>query len=467
MYSYPSRKIFPEDFFGLPNSTKDIFTNLKMASERKNCRVNDHPKLLNPLSPKNKNKIIGINSIKEENGEESLTFRDCCEKIYFEEIGFQNINKLENNNSNEEGDHSTSGSSKSQISSVKSNNSTPEICKIFNKNDTTPIQNEDLFIITPHFINENSDSKNIQINLYINNNNNDKNRKVKFSRPLTPNLNIIRKCSAPIRQKDTNILISRINNDKGYLIQECQKILNNKEICNKIKKKDSNQDMENNFDFNMNINTRLSQEVAKTDTNIKRHSFSCAKRKILKNCVNLHINNSINENYFNKNNKISKNGPIKNTIYNSISNHNLNYKNKIPFSFNSNRNMQSKKIIRISNNEKCITKTNTQRKNSSKISKRISNTSMNKSIDKSNRNTSKYKNEKIVNNQLMPYKSANKINVVHSKVNNEINNLFNGLSENIVKDPAIYNKIESLIKDIKDIQQVVQRKTQTHFRQKK
>ena len=60
-----------------------------MASERKNCRLTDHPKLLNPLSPKNKNKIIGINSIKEENGEESLTFRDCCEKINFEEIDFQ------------------------------------------------------------------------------------------------------------------------------------------------------------------------------------------------------------------------------------------------------------------------------------------------------------------------------------------------------------------------------------------
>ena len=151
-HSNPSKKIFPEDFFGLPSSTKDIFTNLKIVSERKNSRVTDHPKLLNPLSPKNKNKIIGINSIKEENGEESLTFRDCCEKITFREIEFKN-NKLENNNSNEERDHSTSGSSKSNISSSKSNNSTPEVCKIFNKNDNTPIQNDDLFKITPHFIN--------------------------------------------------------------------------------------------------------------------------------------------------------------------------------------------------------------------------------------------------------------------------------------------------------------------------
>lgn len=440
-----------------------------MASERKNSRVTDHPKLLNPLSPKNKKKILGINSIKEENGEESLTFRDCCEKINFKEIDFHK-NKLENNNSNEDGDHSTSGSSKSQISSIKSNNSTPEICKIFNKNDNTPIQNEDLFKITPHFINENVENKNIQLNFNICNNNNEKNKKVKFARPLTPNLNIIKKCSAPICQNEANKLIGRINNDKGYLINECQKSLNNKEICNKIKEKDSNKNLGKNLDFNMNINMdiskRLSQEVAKTDTNIKRHSYSCAKKKILKNCGNLHTNSSINENFFNKNNNINKNRPIKNNIYSSIKNTNSNYINKIPFSFNSNRNMQSKKII--SNNTKCLTKQNTQRKNSSKVSRRISNTSMNKSIDKkSNRNSSKYKNEIIINNKLIPYKSENKIKVVHSKVNNEINNLFNGLSENIAKDPEIHNKIESLIKDIKDIQQVVQRKTQTHFRPRK
>ena len=92
---------------------------------------------------------------------------------------------------------------------------------------------------------------------------------------------------------------------------------------------------------------------------------------------------------------------------------------------------------------------------------------MNKSIgkNKQNRNFSRKKvNEVIDNNRLKPLKSENRIKIVHSKVNNEINNLFSGLSDNIVKDPEIHNKIESLIKDIKDIQQVVNRKTQTHFR---
>ena len=111
-----------------------------MISERKNSRFTEHPKLLNPLSPNNKKELIGINSIKEENVEDSITFRDCCENVDYDEK-----NKLENNISNEEGEHSTSGCSKSQISSTKSNNSTSEACKIFNKNDNTPIENDDLF----------------------------------------------------------------------------------------------------------------------------------------------------------------------------------------------------------------------------------------------------------------------------------------------------------------------------------
>ena len=441
--------------------------NLKIVSERKNSRVNDHPKLLNPLSPKNKNKIIGINPIKEENGEESITFRDCCEKITFKEIEFKN-NKLENNNSNEERDHSTSGSSKTNISSSKSNNSTPEVCKIFNKNDNTPIQNEDLFKITPHFINENNENKNINVKLNFSSNNiknvaDDKNKKSKFSRPLTPNLNIIRKSSAPICQNNGNKLISRINNDKGYLIYECQKSINN---INKNKQSSENiekSEEDFNTNLNMNIKKRLSQDVIRTDTNIKRNSFSCKKNKILKYSTNLHTNSSINENNFAPKNYFNKSKPIKNTICSSINN--SNYKNQIPFSFKSNRNILSKNKKMINSNYN--KKQNTQRKNFSMISNKNSNTSMNKSLNKKKifQNSSRPKaNEIIENHILMPFKSENKINVVHSKVNNELNNLFNGLSDNIAKDPEIHNKIESLIKDIKDIQQVVQRKTQTHFR---
>ena len=191
------------------------------------------------------------------------------------------------------------------------------------------------------------------------------------------------------------------------------------------------------------------------------------KKKILKNCND--INTSVNENNFIQNNYINKKNPIKNCIYNSLNNPDLNYNNKNPYSFNSNRSMQSKN--KKNKNSNLIPRQKTQRKNSSIFSRKNTNTSMNKSLSKkkNNRNISKQKNKNgtISNNGLKTFKSENKINVVHSKVNSEINNLFNGLSDKIAKDPEIHNKIESLIKDIKDIQQVVHRKTQTHFRPRK
>jgi hypothetical protein len=443
IYRNPSKKIFPEDFFGLPNNSKDIFSNFKISSsERKNVRIIEHPKLLNPLSPKNKKEFAGINSIKEELGEESLTYHECSDNNNDCQIQFKN-NKIQNNISNEER-HST-GSTKTQISSTKSNNSTPEVCKIFNKNDNTPIENEDLLKITPHFINEKPN--NIQLNFKNNNNN----KKSKFERPLTPNLNLIRKSSVPMSENTENKFVSkRINNDKGYLMHECKKQINNEKIKN-----------------NPQTDKKLSQVVTKTDINVKRRSLSSTKTKIMSNCNNLHTD-SINENNYKKNKKINKyynyHHKSNKNIYNSINNPNSNSKNKNPFPFNNNRNMQSRKKISNKSDE---SQTKQQRKNSTKTAKRNSNSSMNKSISKKKDNKNINNSELRVIDRLKPFRSENKIRIVHSQVNDEINILFNGLSDNIAKDPEIHNKIECLIKDIKDIQQVVNRKTQTHFRPRK
>ena len=92
---------------------------------------------------------------------------------------------------------------------------------------------------------------------------------------------------------------------------------------------------------------------------------------------------------------------------------------------------------------------------------------MNKCINKKKhiKNFSRQnKKDVIFNNGLKPFRSENKITTVHSKVNDEINYLFSGLSDHIARDPEIQNKIESLIKDIKNIQHVVHIKTQNHFR---
>ena len=399
---------------------------------------------MNPLSPKNKKEFTGINSIKEELGEESLTYHECSDNNNDCQIQFKN-NKIQNNISNEER-HST-GSTKTQISSTKSNTSTPEVCKVFNKNDNTPIENEDLLKITPHFINEKPN--NIQLNFKNNKNNN--NKKSKFERPLTPNLNLIRKSSVPMSENIENkFAYKRINNDKGFLIHECKKQINNEKIKN-----------------NPQTDKKLSQVVTKTDINVKRRSLSSTKTKIMSNCNNLHTD-SINENNYKKNKKINKyynyHHKSNKNIYNSINNPNSNSKNKSPFPFNNNRNIQSRKKISNKSDE---SQTKQQRKNSTKTAKRNSNSSMNKSISKKKDNKNINNSELRVIDRLKPFRSENKIRIVHSQVNDEINILFNGLSDNIAKDPEIHNKIECLIKDIKDIQQVVNRKTQTHFRPRK
>ena len=363
------------------------------------------------------------------------------------EIIDEKSNKLRNNKLDKidkERDHSTSVSSNPQISYSKSNISANEILKNLDKNDNTPINDENIFQITPHFWNENTSNKHsIQLKLkYNNNKENNKNKKIKFSRPLTPNLNIIRKSSSTNMKKEGN--------------------KENKEN----KKTENGEDIKDIVDNN--LNKRIIREINKTESNNnKKRAFSYTKNQILKNSKNVCTNISYNEN---------DNGHIQNNqIINYYNNNkynkdqiNISSNNKIPFSFNKNRSMLTKKKTNTSTKNSIQKKA--KRKNSSMFSGRNSNNLINTSQQKKKyiRNFSRQKKTDVYgHNDLKPFKSENKIRVVHSKVNNEINNLFKGLSDNIAKDPEVNNKIETLIKDIKDIQKVVLRKTQSNFRPKK
>ena len=415
---------------------------------------------MNPTSPKNKKQIFGINAIKEENVEESSIYIDCSENknknINIEEKN----NKLRINKLKEERDHSTSVSSNPQISYSKSNISTKEICKKVDKNDDTPINDENLFQITPHFWNENASNKHcIQLKCKDKKGYEDKNKKNKFSRPLTPNLNIIRTSSnqAISKREETN---------ENKLINNI--IIKNKETRdNKIieTREDIKDIVEN------NLNKRMGKGITKTESNAKKRSFSYTKNKILKNSKNICTNASVSENDNNnkQNHQIinySNNNKLKNSNIYSLNKSNLSSNNKMPFSFNNNRSLLTKN----NSNSKNLIQKQTKRKNSSIPSNRNSTNIINTSRKKKKyiRNFSRQKkNEVYSNNGLKPFKSENKIRVVHSKVNNEINNLFKGLSDNIAKDPEVHNKIETLIKDIKDIKKVVLRKTQSNFRPKK
>ena len=373
-------------------------------------------------------------------------------------------NKLRINKLKEERDHSTSVSSNPQISNSKSNISTKDMCKKVDKNDDTPINDENLFQITPHFWNENTYNSNkhsIQLKLKDKKPNEEKNnKKTKFSRPLTPNLNIIRKVCIPITKKEEKI----VNKDN--------KLIDNILIKNKDK---DNKRIETTEDIKANMKKKLSKrigkdkDIIKTDHSVRKRSFSYTKNKILKNSKNINTNISINENEINKNMqnhqiiKYYNNYKIKNN--NKIPNVNQSNcysNNNIPFSFNNNRSLLTKN--KNNTNSKNSMQKKTKRKNTSMPSHRGS-TNSNRQNKKYIRNFSRQKkNEVYTNNGLKPFKSENKIRIVHSKVNNEINNLFKGISDNIAKDPEVHNKIENLIKDIKDIKQVVLRKTQSNFR---
>ena len=416
---------------------------------------------MNPTSPKNKKQIFGINAIKEENAEESSIYIDCSENknknINIEEKN----NKLRNNKLKEERDHSTSVSSNPQISYSKSNNSTKDICKKVDKNDDTPISDENLFQITPHFWNGNTSNKHsIQLKCKDKKGNEDKNKKNKFSRPLTPNLNIIRKSSDQATSK-------KEENKENKLINNI--IIKNKDEKN-IKKTETGEYIKDIVENN--LSKRMGKDITKTECNIRKRSFSYTKNKILKNSKNIYTNISINENEINSNmqnhqiiNYYNNNNKLKNSNIYSLNKSNLSSNNKIPFSFNNNRSLLSKN--KNNTNSKNLMQKKTKRKNSSMPSHRNS-TNSSQQKKKYIRNFSRQKkNEVYTNNALKPFKSENKIRIVHCKVNNEINNLFKGLSDNIAKDPEVHTKIETLIKDIKDIKNVVLRKTQSNFRPKK
>jgi hypothetical protein len=204
--------------------------------------------------------------------------------------------KLRINKLKEERDHSTSVSSNPQISNSKSNISTKDMCKKVDKNDDTPINDENLFQITPHFWNENTYNSNkhsIQLKLKDKKPNEEKNnKKTKFSRPLTPNLNIIRKVCIPITKKEEKI----VNKDN--------KLIDNILIKNKDK---DNKRIETTEDIKAIIEKKLSKrmgkdkDIIKTDHSVRKRSFSYTKNKILKNSKNINTNISINENEINKN----------------------------------------------------------------------------------------------------------------------------------------------------------------------
>ena len=426
----------------MPNTTKSSLPNLKTISERN--QFIEHPRILNPLSPINR-----MNPMKEEIFDENHKNPKNSGKIRTKKK--KTKNKI---NPNEDGEHSTIGSSKTQVSCSKSNNSQPEVYHIFNKYDNKTVENDELFKITPHFVNEKpvSKIKNIQLNLNINITG--KNIKSKKERPLTPKLNIITKFNSSQNCQSNKAKLLNKNIDFKTLIYECLRNQNNK---NKIKNKENesieikNGEINNN---NNNNNIKTTKNVNKIDYNLKKQSYSCKKSTILKKCKKPQINYNNQDNLYNTS---IKKYPI-NHPYN-----NKNDSNKInPVQRNNNIDQgikKQKQLNRINKSQRQISALKTRKNICIKPASKQKRNNINHSRQK--------KREEIDYEILQAYKSESKIRNVHTKVNNEINSLFLGMTDKMAKDPEINNKIKCLIKDIKDIQQIVNNKEQTNFRTKK
>ena len=162
-----NKKIFPEDFFDLPNKQDHSF------DPKNRPKKKDHPKLINPSSTLNI-RPSGINEIKEEDIEESE------EHIQLKK---NNLKIVIPDKSNDELEPSTSGSS-----NVKLSPNTPPtlICtekkkyELYPKYKSTPnykkmnkneqLKEEEKYKITAHFTNEENCNK------YKNNYDNNKNK---------------------------------------------------------------------------------------------------------------------------------------------------------------------------------------------------------------------------------------------------------------------------------------------------
>ena len=375
--------MFPEDFFGAPNTTKDICkhilneNNQQNITERKKTIGLEHPKLLNPGSPQTRND--NFNSIHEEDAEESVY---STKKISQQDHIKKNNFRFE--------ELSTRGSSK---------------------------VNEDQFNATPHFnsiytVNINKSNRNDIINL---------------TRPLTPNLNVVRKLSEPINIKKQNIVICANKNKKNKEIMHYNNY--NKKLYGKNKENISP----------VSANKQKNNHII-TEGNIKNRTLSTSKiynKKISSHCLNK-SNPNVNE-YYEKNKNDLKN---KKTIINHSKTKRL-YSKEVSYPINNSKNKQ----VTQRNNSIAATRKD--------LNKNIKRKQIKNSNDTDN-NYNKY--------GLKSFKSENKIKVVHNKVNKEINCIFDNLSDNIAKDPEIHGRIEMLMKDIKDIQKVINKKSQTHFR---
>jgi hypothetical protein len=439
-----NKYIFPKDFFALDPEEKINQSNKKIQKEEQ--------KLLNPSY------TIKINSsrINELNDKKKEINKDSLDQSNIPILKRNNLKIIIQDNSNDELEPSTSGSKISQytpsnsplIYLEKNNKKEENNFILLNKNDKNIISDEELFKVTPHFINDNKVSiESAKKDIYLH-------------RPISPNELNPKKAITPLTcdSKITNKSKFNFNyeiKEKGVILpkdknnaKKIKKVGNSFRKGNKkglLKHKDLNSDQK--VCSNNSIFSGKRSQCNKLNYSPKNSSFVSFKNNIIQTSpiqlTKKQYNSRINE-YPNKK-KL-----IKEKSYNNIDN----CKNKIKYAIledqhklKSSRPNSAKNIY--NKNKDFNQKFNINRNNN------------NKELKKKMKNI-----YNSINLPLLPEKN-NKLTYMKTQLETEINTLFSILPENYEDYPEIANNFKLIFQDIFGLKEYLHKNTQRNFRSSK
>ena len=404
-----NKKIFPEDFFDLPNNQEDS------SCQKNKSKQKAHPKLINSS---NIIKIIPpeINEIKEEAFEESL------EQFQTKK---NNLKIIIPDKSNEELEPSTSGSNMK----LSPNTPSPLIESEKNKiNLADKIQkniynygDEEKYKITAHFTNEENSYKE---NKYL-------------KRPYTPNIARHKKIFNPPLTSDNK------NTDK-YKFNYNFEVKNNGVIIPKEENKINQIKRQNLFKLGYNNNINRNQKIKN-----KMNPISSRIEQVFGTQGNSPRNSSLVSITNNLNEKISNHHNKKSNLFNKNNEDKKNLVKK-----NKNRSfIENKKYIKIPR-ASSLDNNNINKKNN----KNINDIKINKMNKKENNSVNR-------NNYFSSLPQIKNILNVKNKINTEMNNLFSILPEDYEKRyPEIKNDFNLIIKTIHYLNNYIYKKTENNFR---
>jgi len=417
-----NKNSFPKDFFELGSPHESNINKAQIKIPQK-----ERPKIINPsntikIIPQ---KIEEIKEIKEETIEES-------ESIDYSQLKKVNLKIILPDNSNDEMEPSTSGSKHSQntpsnspliyIEKNKKKEGENKIISL-NKNDKSVVKNEELFKITPHFLNDN------------NNSTESLNAKNILKRPITPNIDNAQKMCIPLTCDNKNLENHKFNFNFETKGNGC--------IMPKFINKDDgkkNKKISNSF--------RIGNKASTKKKNVNKQNYKNSKVYTRR------------ENHTEKKNQ----SPLNSSLV-SIKN---NEQNKIPIKAlkQSGRDSQNKILENegssknIRGNRRCPNIDNKKKLKGSRP-KSVKNMSPKKRNINCNAEEKKILQKKqyynsVNKNIILPYLTENTIKEAKLQIQKEFSNLCKILPDNYEEDAEIKNEINSILQTISRLKDYIQ-----------